>query len=197
MVRLSIDELIARLNAALQKRRPDFYKCLQPGLTNAQILSLEEKVGVTLPDDFKKFYAWKNGQNIEAGRFVANYDFMDVNGIIYTVEMMNHMTQGGEFDRANWWNIGWIPFLYNGGGDSVCLDLAGSFNGEIGQIIEFWHASADRDITHQSFYKWLETLVLAMESGVLPYDDNDDYYDEFKVLEAKNNPGYPIENIAK
>ena len=154
-----------------------------------------------LPADFKEFYRWKNGKNINkyVESFLYNFHFIPDDEILSNFILMKNLTEGGEFELPNWWDTNWIPFLYCGSGDHYCLDLAGSFNGKVGQILVFYHDWELRTIFHESFYKWLETVIIALEGNFLPHYDSPTYrtdmgkYEEF--LE-KNNPNYPIETEA-
>ena len=40
-----------------------------------------------------------------------------------------------------------------------------AFGGVPGQLVEFWNADSDRDVTFVSLGRWLETLVVALEDG--------------------------------
>lgn len=42
--------------------RPDYYAKLAPGLTDQELLTIEEEFGVSFPEEFKAFYRWRNGQ---------------------------------------------------------------------------------------------------------------------------------------
>jgi cell wall assembly regulator SMI1 len=60
-----------------------------------------------------------------------------------------------------------VPFLSNGGGDHLCLDVVAEDGGTPGQVIAFWHDPENRSIEFASPDEWLETLVESMEDGTL------------------------------
>lgn len=184
--------LIDRLDKWLRENRPDFYAELLPGLDDAQLAEFEATVGLPLPEDFKLFYKWKNGQpHTSHNELFHVWILMSVKNIIDTCQMMNELLEGGDFHKNNWWNVRWLPFLERCTGDHWCLDFEGSFGGKPGQIIEFWHDWDSRDILCPDFYKWLEELVLYFERGLYSEEDSDlELWDYM----AANIPGYPINN---
>ena len=107
----------------------------------------------------------------------------------------NECLEGGDFELANWWHPKWIPFLHHFGGDLLCLDMDGTFGGVPGQIVYFYHDSADRTIDFPSLEKWLEAFVATLEGdmweeneyGFQPKD-----YDAVSSLCKQLNPGYPM-----
>lgn len=191
-----MEQLIQRFDALLQEKWSDFYDTLSPGLSLAEIKSLELALGVELPKEFKLFYQWKNGHpDNEYQCLWYNRNLMNTEGMLETWTYMNELLELGEFEETNWWNPLWIPFVENGGGDHYVLDLAGSFGGKPGQVIEFWHNDADRNIYFTSFFKWLETIILAIEQG---YQNNETEADAriFEQAYMNINPGFPLRHTA-
>ncbi len=205
-----VEKLIQRFDALLQEKWSSFYKTLLPGLSSEDIKSLESTLGVELPEEFKLFYQWKNGHpNSDYKNLWYNRNLMNVEESLRTWTDMNELLELGEFEEPNWWNPRWIPFAENGGGDHYVLDLAGSFGGKPGQVIEFWHNDSDRDIYFDSFSNWLETIVLAIERGYQNLSGN--YRGEgteafnlakeddriFEQAYADINPGFPLRHTAE
>ena len=60
-----------------------------------------------------------------------------------------------------------MPFLHNGAGSWLCLDLAAQDGGRIGQLVAFWKRDDDRPIEYASMEAWLTKLVASMENGSL------------------------------
>ena len=56
-----LEQLLARLQTALETNAPAVAKTLQPGLSEAQIAALEAQGGFRLSDDLRAFYRWHNG----------------------------------------------------------------------------------------------------------------------------------------
>jgi len=149
-----------------------------------------------MPDAFKELYAWRDGQN--PGFFDAlqlNRMFMNIEDVLDRHRMMNDLLEGGEFDQGMWWSPQWVPFLHNGSGDHLCIDMGGAFAGTEGQIINFWHDWESRNIVYPSLEKWLETFVPSLEAGLWQEEGGDLHpidVDEWKTFSGKMNPGYPI-----
>lgn len=61
VVSASMDELLAEYEAFLAKDAPKVLEALQPGLTHDEILQLEAKYQVTLTQDLRELYQWRNG----------------------------------------------------------------------------------------------------------------------------------------
>ena len=59
------------------------------------------------------------------------------------------------------------PFLHNGGGSHLCVDVAAEDGGNPDQLIEFWKADEDRPVTYPNLEAWLTELVESMEDGSL------------------------------
>lgn len=191
---LTTQELIVKLDSWLHQNRPDYYECLQPGLSDEEMAAFETKLGLKLPEDFKLFYSWKNGQVTDRIQsFAFNSEIMNSGQIIETFEGLNSMLDIGAFAGfEHWWDKKWVPFLYDGCGNNHCIDLVGSFGGKPNQIITYWHDSDVREILHESFYKWLETVVKACAIGL--YTDDEWYgfdYDKYEAFAKENNPGHP------
>lgn len=192
MEQIETDNLIERLDKWLRENRPDYYLHLKPRATIEEVTKLENTLGLQLPIELKKFLYWKNGQDDDS-KFLENWTLLSCEDILAFWQSLTEWQENGTFDVENWWNRNWIPFLYDDTGNNVCIDMAGMFGGKPGQILYYWHDDNSREIIHESFYKWLETVVLAMEKDLMYYcQPNADYDDYLEFLEL-NNPGYPIE----
>lgn len=160
-------ELIGRLDRWLAANRPDYYLRLRPGTTDAALDAFEARFSLRLGNPFREFCRWRDGQESTCtASFQHNRMFLPLDVIAETKEMLDGMI-GFDFDDPRWWRRGWIPFLANGAGDHLCLDLTAEDAGTPGQFVEFWHDWEDRSIEFPSFERWLEDLVGSMEAGTL------------------------------
>lgn len=167
---LMMDELIRRADAWLAANRRDYYEALRPGATDAELGAFEEKFSLGLPPEFRRLYRWRNGQDPTTSLSLHdNRMFSTLSGIIETKEILDGMI-GQDFDEPTWWRAAWVPFLSNGGGSHLCLDLAAEDGGTPGQLIAFWKADADRPIEYASVVEWLSAVVRAMENGAIDVD---------------------------
>ena len=134
-----IDELLPRLENWLEENRPDFFGNLQDGVSEASLDAFETKFSVNLPDSFRQLYRWRNGQDrLHLSSFQDNLMFLSREEITNAKSLLDEMI-GVDFDDPDWWRKDWVPFLGNGGGDHLCLDLGGFDDGTPGQVIDFWH----------------------------------------------------------
>ncbi len=198
---------IARLEAWLSANRPKYLKQLKKGADAQAIVKLERAVGAVLPEGFKAFLAWRNGQPGSCwSALVGNRAFMPISEIVSSRRDLNEMLDAGQFERAHWWSTKWVPFLSANEVDLLVIDLEGTFTGKKGQVLEFWHDETWRTIVHASFDDWLRTFVEALEAGLyrIEYDEDDGEEADLEItrpselakLTKKLNPGYPIKKNA-
>ena len=148
--------LFVRVERWLTANRPDYYARLQPGVADAQ---LDAKFSLILPPAFRDLYRWRNGQ--ADGNYKSlqgNRMFSSLEEIAETKELLDGMIGYG-FDRPEWWRLGWIPFLSNGGGSYLCVDVVAEDGGQPGQLVEFWKADEDRSVECPSMQAWMTALV--------------------------------------
>jgi len=161
------EELIERMDRWLAANRPDYYALLQPGVSDAQLDAFEAQFSLKLPAAFRQFYRWRNGQEpTSSAPLQGNRSFCTLEEVASTKDMLDGMI-GYDFDDPRYWRRGWVPFLHNGGGSFLCLDLAAEDGGRPGQLIAFWKRNDDRPVEFPSIEAWLTDLVESMESGEL------------------------------
>jgi cell wall assembly regulator SMI1 len=162
-----VEQLIARMDRWLAANRPDYYALLQPGVSDADLDAFESRFAMKLPVAFRQLYRWRNGQDpMSYDAIQDNRSFCTLDDVAETKAMLDDMI-GSDFEDPRYWRRGWIPFLHNGGGSYLCLDLAAEDGGEIGQLIAFWKQDQDRPVEFASMEAWLRALVTSMEDGTL------------------------------
>ena len=164
------ETLIDRLDAWIKDNRPDYYSLLRSGVADAELDALEAKFALTLPEDFRALYKWRDGQDeASSDSFQGNYMFMSLSDLTSTKELMDGMI-GFDFEEG-YWEREWVPFMSNGGGSYLCLDAIAR-NGEApGRLLGFWKNDEDRETEYASVEEWLEELVESMESGEFEVDE--------------------------
>jgi cell wall assembly regulator SMI1 len=160
----------------------DVRKSLKKGTNDEKLAALEAKIGVQLPADFRASYLLVNGQDDgEDGIFPPEdaldegYNLYPLKGILGEWSSWVQLTESGEFNgrnsspdpgvRSDWWHRGWIPFATNGGGDSLCIDMAPADGGTVGQVISMSHESGDRPILAKSFAEFLALVATRLEEA--------------------------------
>jgi cell wall assembly regulator SMI1 len=162
-----VDALIERMDHWLAANRPDYYAILQPGVSDADLAAFEAQFAVTLPAAFRALYRWRNGQDpMSTAPLQGNRSFCTLEGIARIKDLLDGMI-GYDFDDPRYWRRGWVPFLHNGGGSYLCLDLAAEDGGHPGQLVEFWKRDDDRPVMFPNLEAWLTDLVESMKSGEL------------------------------
>ncbi|MFD4406354.1 SMI1/KNR4 family protein [Nocardia sp. NPDC058499] len=193
--------LLTRLDRWLAVNRPAYYAGLAPGASTADIDELARAAGGEVPPPLRELLTWRNGQSGDYdGCLESLWFLMSAREIADTMEDMVWVKETEGFEEL-WWGPGWVPFLGNIYGDHLCIDLQGAFDGKPGQLIEIPSKSESRDIRYPSLEAWLETFVIALETGMFeeadkgyrpgcwaPIDD-----EEYAALIAGRYPGYPIE----
>ena len=95
-----------------------------------------------------------------------NRSLCPLHEIANTKDMLDGMI-GYDFDDPQYWRRGWVPFLHNGSGSYLCLDLAAEDGGQSGQLLGFWKRDKDRPVEFPSVEVWIADLIDSMEAGEL------------------------------
>jgi cell wall assembly regulator SMI1 len=158
----SMAELVSRLDAWLSRHRPEYYARLLPGLTDAEWADFEAALSLKLPDGFRVLYQWRNGQPEDYFKsFRGNQTWMSVAEIRDTKQVLDEMI-GYDFEPG-WWDANWVPFLHNGGGSYLCVEVADKDGGRPGQLVESWKADPDRPVVSPSVEHWLHDFVNSLD----------------------------------
>ena len=113
--------LIERMDAWLAANRADYRAALQPGVGDDELDAFEARFSLKLPE--AALYRWRNGQpNSSFDSLQDNRMFSALEDIADTKEMLDDMI-GSDFEDPATWRRGWVPFLSNGGGSYLCVDI--------------------------------------------------------------------------
>jgi cell wall assembly regulator SMI1 len=160
-------DLIQQMDLWLKTNRPDYYARLQTGVLDGWLDEFETRFGLTLPAEFRELYNWRNGQEPTCSASLQrNLMFSSLEDVAASKDLLDGMIDT-DFEDPRWWRRQWVPFLSNGGGDHLCLDLAALDGGTPGQLITFYHDNARRPIRFPGVAAWLKDLVQSMENGTL------------------------------
>lgn len=177
-----VPTLWKRIDRSL-KARPAVKRSLRKGATEDQIAACEAALGVTFPPDLRVSYLIHDGQKPNAdGLFPEGFAGLDSAFLLLTLgdvanqwQKWKQLADSGEFKkqkgqpdagvRADWWNAKWVPFAGDGGGDSLCVDLAPAKGGTAGQVILHQHAAAARSKNASSYQVLLHQLAEHLEES--------------------------------
>lgn len=194
----AVHPLLTRLDQWLAATRPAYYAALAPAAAAADIEEIAERVDTELPPLLRELLTWKNGQDYYyPGALESGWRLMSADSIADALDIYADLVANDDY--ADLWGTDWVPFLQNIFGDYLVIDLQGAFDGEPGQIVCFHCKDERRDILFPSLEAWLDTLVAALESGLLAEEEDQDDYDTWGPVDdeayesfcAARYPGYP------
>jgi cell wall assembly regulator SMI1 len=187
----SISDSWSRIAAWLQTNAPSDFALLQPPVSAGELDAAAAHFGVELPEDFRTLYQLMNatdpnGESVGLFPSVDEWDDMAygplaLEQVIREWDTQKQLVDMGEFSDLepesddgvadDWWNIGWIPFASNGGGDFYCIDLAPNGNGNRGQIITHSHESGVHNVLAPCLAEYLKELADDLEAERFEYTD--------------------------
>jgi cell wall assembly regulator SMI1 len=137
---------------------------LNPPATDAEIATLQQQLGVTLPADYVQVLQQHNGQRGLADGLFDGQEFLSTQNVFEQWRLWKGLHDAGQFKsmrsspaqgvRDDWWNPRWIPFTHDGGGNHLCLDLDPAAGGAVGQVITLWHDGGERVLCSSDFGAW-------------------------------------------
>jgi cell wall assembly regulator SMI1 len=171
-----VQELWDRLESRLADIEPDVLRDLLPGVTDYEIRSAEELMGVRLPEDAEESYKIHDGQGGDGPPLImGEWQLLSLEDMTHQWKLMKDLSDTGVFMEAqgspegpvrpDWWNTKWIPVAYNGAGDLQCLDMDPAAGGDSGQLITFWHMNPNREVIADSFRTWLQGCIDSLANG--------------------------------
>lgn len=173
-------ELIDDLHNWLKNNVPHLENAFQNDSSIEELNKLEEKLQVQLPEDFKLFYTFHNGQNENAPYITPFGELLSLEGIAFQWELWKSLVYDNVFKdnssepdegiKNDWYNLKWIPFTYDGSGNHLSIDLDPAEGGNVGQVITMWHDSPEREWIAGSFTEWLALFVHQLQDGYFRYD---------------------------
>jgi cell wall assembly regulator SMI1 len=159
--------LIAEVDRWLAVHRPSYYARLRPGVDDAALGAFESRFSLRLPTAFRELYRWRDGQPLDCGESLqGNRMFVPLDDVAETKDLLDGMI-GYDFEDPRHWRRAWVPFLHNGGGSYLCVDLRAEDGGTPGQLIGFWKSEKSRPVEYRSVEVWLSALADSMARGTL------------------------------
>jgi cell wall assembly regulator SMI1 len=171
-----------RIENWLQKHCPKAYKDLDAPATERDIADAQNSFLAQLPADMLEIYSCHNGQMGIGPPIAAEWQFLSLEDSVRQWGIQKKLLEDGTFAnsratatgpvRADWWNLKWIPFAYNGSGDLQCVDLDPGEGGTPGQIVIYWHDRERRECVANSLLSWFESLADDFEAGRYAVEGN-------------------------
>jgi cell wall assembly regulator SMI1 len=182
---MNFDQAYADWCAALNRAGFAVEAFLNPPASEAELQTLQDEIGFTLPDDLRALYLKANGQvdvfRLESAApgsivmpFFGAYDFISIDRAL-----SNYRTWKGIFEDygntfhesfnegiisvrnsdpvySEYWRPGWLPFSIDGGGNSYAVDLSPPSGGTYGQVIVIGSDEDLRRVLAPSISRFLE-----------------------------------------
>ncbi len=193
-----MDKLVRRLETWIRTNHPELRSELKKGMMAKRLVKMEEESGADLSEDFRALLRWRNGTKPNPTQdFCPEGMLLGEDGIHETWSKWMELEYNGRFPTGDWFHPSWVPFV-GGNGKFLCVDSTGTYNGVPGQVVEFNPDGPMRRVMAESLGKWLETMVSALEQGLLVQEDGryhivDERIEEYVGLVSAINPGYPVE----
>lgn len=179
--------IINRLDQWIRENRAEYYRDLNPGLSDSEIKDWEDKFGFEFPEDFKTLYQWRNGQRDQRGEnreyFVSYHFFNDIEMVYGQWEFGNDELVDFNEDGIIAWGKSWLRFLCALNDDGYCLDVDGNL-GEPGNIIYFIH-DGDNDVVYPNLKTMMEIIVNQFELGAYGYKLTDCGETTFELIDQE------------
>jgi hypothetical protein len=179
-------DLLKKFDRTLRKCNPKNYAKLQPPLPGREIDHFLDQLHLTHPD-FKSLFEWKNGTDLSRGlsKHDAHTDF----GVMYPLERIVKLAESAPHKNPHlmklFGDFSGDGLLFNN--DKESEDYGKIFLYSVGSL------SIDDPFSYyDSLDSMVKTLIKAYETGMLHYDDVDDYLEcdneKYWKLAKKLNP---------
>ncbi|WP_291431614.1 SMI1/KNR4 family protein [Deinococcus sp.] len=167
-----LPELLARLDAWVDREVPLHHATLRPGVTDAALDAFEARQGVTLPPALRALYRWHDGGDLFGLQFLR-LSHLELNRVSWAELAAEGIT---DLDgvvvshppgaiRPLYATGDWLPFLHDGGGNHVALDLHPGPAGRVGQVITTGPDEEDRYVLAPDLEAFLRKYLRRLESG--------------------------------
>lgn len=176
----SIEQLWESYEAWLAKHFEESLAYLNPGVSEDHLLILERSISNTLPDEYRAWLKTHNGQATETTGLLHSNEFLSVSRLLEEWLSMKKLLNAGDLTKEGesvpkgaikpvWWDTQWLPISADGSGGLVCIDLAPSDKGVVGQIINFDHKTDQRHVLANSFSDYIAAYLSDLEAEKYRY----------------------------
>lgn len=164
-----------RIENWLGAKAPDLLAALSGPASAESFRKLELATQLTLPSDARASYFRHDGQIKEAPPVLGRWWLLKLETSLATWSGMREsqavfdaadpvITTAGAV-RKRYWNPRWVPVMFDGTGDFLCLDLDPAPGGRRGQVVWFQKTSKRREVLTPSLDAWLERFAGELERG--------------------------------
>lgn len=164
-----------RIEAWLAGEAPELLGALHGPVASEGWRTFEQTTALTLPAEARASFAVHDGQDKDAPPVFGSWWLLSLE---ISTQVWSELRQTQVvLDRADpaietagavrkrYWNPRWIPVLYDGAGNFLCLDLDPAPGGRRGQIVWFQKGKRRREVVAPSWEAWLTRFADDLERG--------------------------------
>jgi internalin A len=176
---MNMDATWRRLTAWYATHIPGLIEDLNAPATQAAIDRTEHELGMSLPDDFKRFYLRVDGQKGQTYGMIFGLQLVSLERLLFHWKTFRDVYNddpriGMDSQRSSippnairlqYINLKWIPFAEDGGGGFLGLDFDPGPAGRAGQVINLGRYANKKVVIANSFADFLERVADELEKG--------------------------------
>ena len=166
----ALDDLLVRLEIELARERPALYETLRPPVGYTDFRDAESRLGLKLPAGFEALYRWHDGSDPGPDAvFWRRLRLLPLADALALHDELTERAAARTTPLVNDWHAAWLPVMAGPGGNVLCLDAAGSFGGNRGQLISVVDGGEERPVESPSLEAWLVVLMDGKGAGPSGY----------------------------
>lgn len=182
---MSVSSIMAEIEQILEQAFPDVIANLNDPVDEQALAALEGRLEITLPEDFREFYLLHNGERDRLGlifglpllpleeiyrewqawQAVAAEDYFNLDFAVISVP-------AGAIKEV-YAHPGWLPFVKDGAGNHIALDLDPAPKGRYGQVFNFGRHENTRYVIALSFTDFLAFILAQLQAENYIVSSND------------------------
>ncbi|WP_088702689.1 SMI1/KNR4 family protein [Rhizobium sp. R693] len=165
---------------------PRFLPIYREPASLEQITQAEREIGVQFHPDLHALLSFTNGATSSSPSLAGAFGLMTLDEMVSAYKFLLEEFPGGKnLENPNhapidadvgvrpvWWWPKWIPFMENGGGDYLCVDMDPTAGGNLGQIVIYYHDEAFRRRDAQSIGEMFARIADGLETGTYTFNLN-------------------------
>ncbi|MFW8627852.1 SMI1/KNR4 family protein [Deinococcus sp. ME38] len=190
-----LPELLARLDAWVAREVPLHHATLRPGVTVDTLDAFEVRRGLTLPPALRALYGWHDGGDLFGLEFLS-LEHMEFKRNQWAEHATERMTDLDEAIVSNplgairllYATGDWLPFLHDGSGNHVALDLSPGPARRPGQTITTCRDEEHRYVLAPDLDTFLREYLRRLEAGRVTVRRPSDFSDETQEVRLQE-PG--------
>lgn len=205
-VKKSVSELWANMVQLLEERSPGISICFNPPANESELMGIEKKMGLTLPQELRQLYLCNNGQNENGMGILSGLDFLPLEELYIQWEIWRVLKEGATKEQMKilsercssfpfqaikkiYTNEGWLPMTHDGAGNHIGVDLDPDCNGNVGQIINFGRDEDQKFVIARNLREYLTLVIGWIEGGYLEVYEKEGLF----VIQFKDHR-HPVDN---